>query len=64
MATVVALLALWGAVFTADSWEVPMAGGRIPEGTFYLPLCLGGVLIAVFSLHHLFAGKTTAERSE
>jgi TRAP-type C4-dicarboxylate transport system permease small subunit len=46
-----------------------MAGARIPEGTFYLPLCLGGVLIAVFSLHHLFAGTlfastTIAERSE
>ena len=64
VATVGGLLAWWGAVLTADSWEVPMAGARIPEGTFYLPLCLGGVLIAVFSLHHLFAAKTTAERSE
>ena len=64
VAAVGALLAWWGAVLTADSWEVPMAGARIPEGTFYLPLCLGGVLIAVFSLHHLFAGKITAERGE
>lgn len=64
IAAVGALLAWWGAVLTADSWEVPMAGARIPEGTFYLPLCLGGVLIAVFSLHHLFAGKNAAERSE
>lgn len=69
VATVGALLAWWGAALTADSWEVPMAGARIPEGTFYLPLCLGGVLIAVFSLHHLFAGTlfastTIAERSE
>lgn len=69
VATVGALLAWWGAALAADSWEVPMAGARIPEGTFYLPLCLGGVLIAVFSLHHLFAGTllastTTAERSE
>ncbi|SDQ61146.1 TRAP transporter small permease [Pseudoxanthomonas sp. CF125] len=69
IATVGALLAWWGAVLTADSWEVPMAGARIPEGTFYLPLCLGGVLIAVFSLHHLFAGTlfastAIAERSE
>lgn len=64
IAAVGALLAWWGAALTADSWEVPMAGARIPEGTFYLPLCLGGVLVAVFSLHHLFAGKTVAERSE
>jgi TRAP-type C4-dicarboxylate transport system permease small subunit len=64
VASVGALLAWWGAVLTADSWEVPMAGARIPEGTFYLPLCLGGVLIAVFSFHHLFAGKSAAGRSE
>lgn len=64
VAAVGALLAWWGAVLAADSWEVPMAGARIPEGTFYLPLCLGGALIAVFSLNHLFAGKTAAERSE
>lgn len=64
VAAVGALLAWWGALLTADSWEVPMAGARIPEGTFYLPLCLGGALIALFSLHHLFAGENTAERSE
>ena len=64
VAAVGALLAWWGALLAADSWEVPMAGARIPEGTFYLPLCLGGALIAVFSLNHLFAGKTAAERSE
>lgn len=64
VAAVGALLAWWGAILAADSWEVPMAGARIPEGTFYLPLCLGGALIAVFSLNHLFAGNTAAERSE
>ena len=64
VATVGILLAWWGAVLAADSWEVPMAGARIPEGTFYLPLCLGGALIALFSLHHLVATKTVAARSE
>lgn len=64
VAAVGALLAWWGAVLAADSWEVPMAGARIPEGTFYLPLCVGGALIAVFSLNHLFAGQAAAERSE
>jgi TRAP-type C4-dicarboxylate transport system permease small subunit len=64
VACVGALLAWWGAVLAADSWEVPMAGARIPEGSFYLPLCLGGALIALFSLNHLFAGKSAAERSE
>ncbi|WP_226467752.1 TRAP transporter small permease [Luteimonas panaciterrae] len=56
-----ALLAWWGARLTADSWEVPMAGARIPEGTFYLPLCIGGVLIAVFASHRLFAGDAPAQ---
>lgn len=55
------LLAWWGARLAIDSWHVPMAGARIPEGTFYLPLCAGGALIAVFALHHLFAGKTSAQ---
>lgn len=56
-----ALLAWWGAQLAADSWQVPMAGARIPEGTFYLPLSLGGALIAVFALHHLFAGTVSAQ---
>jgi TRAP-type C4-dicarboxylate transport system permease small subunit len=56
-----ALLAWWGAQLAADSWQVPMAGARIPEGTFYLPLCFGGALIAVFALHHLFAGTVSAQ---
>lgn len=61
VAAVGALLAWWGAWLAADSWQVPMAGARIPEGTFYLPLCLGGALIALFALHHLFAGKAPVQ---
>lgn len=56
-----AMMAWWGARLAADSWQVPMAGARIPEGTFYLPLSLGGILIAVFAVHHLFAGKASAQ---
>ncbi|MCI4567942.1 TRAP transporter small permease [Lysobacter sp. CFH 32150] len=55
------LLAWWGARLAIDSWQVPMAGARIPEGTFYLPLSAGGVLIALFALHHLFAGKAPVQ---
>ncbi|TWI05790.1 TRAP-type C4-dicarboxylate transport system permease small subunit [Luteimonas cucumeris] len=61
IAMVGALLAWWGAWLAADSWEVPMAGARIPEGMFYLPLCLGGALMASFALQHLFAGKPSAQ---
>lgn len=64
IATVGVLLAWWGAVLALDSWEVPMAGVRIPDGVFYLPLSIGGALIALFSFHHLFVAKPAAEGSE
>jgi TRAP-type C4-dicarboxylate transport system permease small subunit len=43
------LLAGWGLHLVIDTWDVPLAGIAVPQGASYLPLCLGGVLIALFA---------------
>jgi TRAP-type C4-dicarboxylate transport system permease small subunit len=44
------LLALWGGQLLVDGWSVAMAGAPLPQGIVYLPIALGGTLIALFSL--------------
>jgi TRAP-type C4-dicarboxylate transport system permease small subunit len=44
------LLAYGGAVLAWADRDVPMAGTMLPEGVRYLPLVLGGALIAIFAL--------------
>lgn len=48
-------LAAGGAVLAMDDWPIQMAGAPLPEGLRYVPLCLGGSLIAVFALERLWA---------
>lgn len=38
-----------------------MAGTVLPEGSRYLPLCFGGILIAVFALEKLFSRAASAQ---
>ena len=47
------VLALWGGQLMLDGWDVPMAGAAVPQGIAFLPLCLGGALIALFALERL-----------
>lgn len=47
------MLALWGAQMMGESWDFAIAGAPLPQGIVYLPLCLGGALIALFSVEHL-----------
>lgn len=47
------VLALWGGQLMLDGWDVPMAGAALPQGIAFLPLCLGGALIALFALERL-----------
>lgn len=49
------LFALWGGDMMIDSWDYEIAGAPLPQGIMFLPLCLGGVLIAVFSLEQLMS---------
>ena len=54
IATAVGILfALWGGEMMIDAWDYEIAGAPLPQGIMFLPLCLGGVLIAVFSLEQL-----------
>lgn len=43
------LLATWGLHLSIDTWDVPLAGIAVPQGASYLPLCIGGALIALFA---------------
>jgi len=53
------VLAAWGCVLMRDGWDIPMAGVALPEGLGYLPVALGGALIALFAAGSL-AGRVTA----
>lgn len=45
-----ALLVAGGVALVAGDWSVAMPGTRLPQGMLYLPLCGGGVLMALFAL--------------
>ncbi len=47
------LLAAWGGELAIDGWSVPMAGAPLRQGIVYVPIALGGALIALFSLEKL-----------
>jgi TRAP-type C4-dicarboxylate transport system permease small subunit len=49
-ATIGLMLAIWGAKIVSDSWDYPIAGAPFPQGIAYLPLCIGGLLIAIFAV--------------
>lgn len=48
------MLAVWGGQMTMDAWDYKMAGAPMPQGFAYLPLCLGGALIALFAIERIF----------
>jgi TRAP-type C4-dicarboxylate transport system permease small subunit len=58
-----ALLAVWGFRLAHDNWSVAMAGVPLPQGVAYLPMCIGGLLIAAFALELLASDAGLAEES-
>lgn len=48
------MMAVWGAMMVSDSWDYPIAGAPFPQGVAYLPLTVGGLLIAIFAVEKLF----------
>jgi TRAP-type C4-dicarboxylate transport system permease small subunit len=46
-------MAWYGTQLAIETWSANMAGLPIPQGMDYLPLSVGGVLIALFSLEKL-----------
>ena len=53
-------MATYGAMLLIDGWSVRMAGAPLPQGLPFLPLALGGVLMAVFALERLLTRKEAA----
>jgi TRAP-type C4-dicarboxylate transport system permease small subunit len=54
IATLVGILfTLWGGEMMIDAWDYEIAGAPLPQGIMFLPLCLGGALIALFSIEQL-----------
>lgn len=49
------VLAWWSAVLLLDGLDVRMAGAPLPQSAVYLPLALGGALMAMFALARLRA---------
>lgn len=49
MAAIGLALANGGARLALEDWDVATAGAAMPEGLRYLPLCVGGLLIALFA---------------
>jgi TRAP-type C4-dicarboxylate transport system permease small subunit len=49
------MLAAWGGEMMIDSWDYSIAGAPLPQGIVYLPLCLGGALIALFAIEQIIA---------
>lgn len=58
------LLAYWGGVLLMDGWDVRMAGAPLPQGLYFLPICLGGALIALFAFERLLVAPAVAPRGE
>jgi TRAP-type C4-dicarboxylate transport system permease small subunit len=52
------LFAVYGLQLTLDSWPVPTAGMPLPQGVAYLPVTVGGALIAVFAIERIVAPRT------
>jgi TRAP-type C4-dicarboxylate transport system permease small subunit len=50
------VLAFWGTVLLLDDWHIPMAAAPLPQGLVFLPIGLGGALIALFALERLISG--------
>ena len=49
------MLAGWGGEMMIDAWDFRMAGAPLPQGIVFLPMCTGGVLIALFALEQLIS---------
>jgi TRAP-type C4-dicarboxylate transport system permease small subunit len=50
IASIGALIAVWGAVLVRDGWDINVAGAPLSQGLSYVPLVAGGSMIVLFSL--------------
>jgi TRAP-type C4-dicarboxylate transport system permease small subunit len=54
------LLFAWGLRLVLETWSVPVAGLALPQGATYLPITVGGALIALFALELMLRGPDIA----
>ncbi|MBB6092523.1 TRAP-type C4-dicarboxylate transport system permease small subunit [Povalibacter uvarum] len=47
------MLAIWGGEMMIDAWDYRMAGAPLPQGFAFMPLCVGGALIALFAIERV-----------
>ena len=59
MVAIGAVLAWWGSMLLLSGLDVRMAGAPLPQSLPYLPLAVGGALIAVFALARAMDVLTT-----
>jgi TRAP-type C4-dicarboxylate transport system permease small subunit len=59
-ATLGMLLAGWGGEMAIDTWGYATPGAPLPQGVAQLPICLGGVLIALFAIEQAFTHERTS----
>jgi TRAP-type C4-dicarboxylate transport system permease small subunit len=58
------MFTIWGGEMLIDAWDYPMAGAPLPQGMVFAPMCLGGFLIALFSLEQMFSPPVVAPAGE
>jgi TRAP-type C4-dicarboxylate transport system permease small subunit len=54
MAAIGLVLAWWSAVLLVDGLDIKIAGAPMPQSINYLPLAVGGALMAVFALYRVW----------
>jgi len=54
----------WGLVLLLDGWPIKAAGAAMPQSIAYLPLSIGGGLMVLFALNHLFRALVPAPPRE
>lgn len=58
------MLAAWGLRLSTATWDIQLAGVDLPQGTTYLPLSLGGALIAAFAVNLLLRAPDLRREGE
>jgi TRAP-type C4-dicarboxylate transport system permease small subunit len=61
IALVGVLFVVAGTRLVAESWSFPMAGAPLPQGIVYLPICIGGALIIIFSIERIVAARSASD---
>ncbi|HYG07490.1 MAG TPA: TRAP transporter small permease [Stenotrophomonas sp.] len=54
MAAIGLVLAWWSTLLLLDGLDIKIAGARMPQSINYLPLAIGGALMALFALYRVW----------